>query len=92
MYECKYAQNVYRKVVAFRVWVHNSPIVSRIHAGLTNTIHLSDSRAIVRKVKSLYSTFSYEVLRVITHKMAYRKATATHVLGHNWSILTRMQL
>ena len=29
---------------------------------------------------------------MITHKMAYRKATATRVLGHNLLILARMQL
>ena len=36
-------------------------------------------------------TLSFRVVMIIMHKMANRKATATHVWGHNSSILARMQ-
>ena len=58
---------VYRKVVVFRVWIHNSPIVFRIIA-LTKRIDTFNIRAFVRLGKRPYTTFSYRVARVIAHK------------------------
>ena len=59
---------------------------------LTKIIDISDSRAVVRKVKRPYTMFSFRVVCVIIHKMAYMKATAMHFFGHNLLILVHMQL
>ena len=53
---------------------------------------MSASRAIVEYEKHRYTTFTYRVVCVITHKMVYRIATVTRVLAHTSLILARMQL
>ena len=57
-----------------------------------NTVGISDSRPIVRQVKRPCMTFNFQVVRIITHKMAYRTAYMTSIWGHNLSILACMQL
>ena len=37
-------------------------------------------------------TFSFQVVHVRTHKMAYWKEIAMHVWRHNWSILVFLKL
>ena len=49
------------------------------HTALNKRIDISDIGAVVQYLKRAYTTFSYRVVRVIKHKMAYRKATAMRV-------------
>ena len=48
---------------------------------------VSDSRAVIQKVERPYKTFSFQLVRASTHKMAYRKETAMHVWSHNSPII-----
>ena len=50
---------------------------------LIQRIDISDSRTVVGSVERSYKTLSFRVVRVSTHKMAYRKETAVLVLRHN---------
>ena len=82
----------YRKVVVIRVWIQNSLFVSCMHAALTKTIDISNSRVVVRQVECPYTTFSFRVVYVSTHKITYGKETVMHVWSHNLPILAHMQL
>ena len=42
-------------------------------------------------IKHPYTTFTHQVVCIITHKTAYRKAIAMRVLDHNSSILGYLQ-
>ena len=69
-------------------------ITSRCYLAYSSNerIDIFDTRPMVRYGKRPCTTFSFLVVRVITQKMAYRKAYATSVWGHNSLILARTQL
>ena len=56
----------YQKEVAMHVWIQNSPIVSCITV-ITLKIGISSSRAVI--VGRPYTTFTYGVVHLSTHKM-----------------------
>ena len=51
-----------------------------------------NSRAAVPYVEYPYTTTSFQVMQVSTHKMVYRKETVLCVSSHNLLILVHMQL
>ena len=90
-YQCKQAQNCVSESSC--VPCLDSQLADCIsHITLTKRMDISDIRAIIRQVKRPYTTFSYLLVRVNIHKMAYRKATAMRIFGHNSQILACMQL
>ena len=54
-----------------------------LHTALTQKMVISDSRAVVHYVEWPYTTCSFRVMHVCTHKMAYWKETMTWVWSHN---------
>ena len=66
--------------------------IRTLHPALTQKIDISDSRVVIGFVECQYTTCSFRVTSVSTHKILDRKEVALRVWTNKLPIVSRIQL